>query len=227
MNNLSGIKIISLDFFRTLVAVDDSYEFVWRNFLGENYTNEKGLRYWNRATETLSDIFNRASVSDEFKNVRSLFEGTYTTLFAEMELEYDPKIAADFLVQGHQKQSLYKDVKPFFERIKGKYEVCLSTDADIELLENIRQIYNFDEVFVSEALGAYKLNPKFFRRVLSHYKCPPEQILHIGDSHTDIVQPKRLGIQTCWINRYNQKWKYDIKPDYEVKSLLEIADLLG
>jgi putative hydrolase of the HAD superfamily len=227
MNSLAGIKIISLDLFRTLIAVDDSYQFVWHQFLGKDYTEEKALQHWNRASEILNDVFTRAALADEFKNVRVLFGETYRTLFSEIHLDYDPQVAAGILIEGHKRRKLFDDVIPFFTRVKGKYNICLSTDADREILEDIRQIHEFDRVFVSEEIGAYKLNPKFFTEVLAQYKVPPEIILHIGDSHTDVMQPKQLGIKTCWINRYNQDWRYDIKPDFEVKSLLEIAELLG
>jgi len=52
----------------------------------------------------------------------------------------------------------------------------------------------------------YKPNPRFFKNMLNHYKVKPENILHIGDSKSDIVTPKQLGVQTCWLNRRNSKW---------------------
>jgi putative hydrolase of the HAD superfamily len=94
------------------------------------------------------------------------------------------------------------------------------------MLENINDIYPFNNRFISEELQAYKPNPRFFKNMLNHYKVKPENILHIGDSKSDIVTPKQLGVQTCWLNRRNSKWEYSVKPDFEVKSLLEILDIL-
>ena len=88
------------------------------------------------------------------------------------------------------------------------------------------ELYDFDKIFVSEDLQAYKLNPNFFNQVIQYYNISPEGILHIGDSKSDIIAPKQLGIKTCWVNRHHQKWEQPIKPDFEVKSLLEIPDLL-
>ncbi|MDD5191026.1 MAG: HAD family hydrolase [Dehalococcoidales bacterium] len=227
MSNLSGIKIISLDLFRTLVTVDDSYEWVWRQFLGANYTNEKARRYWDRAGEIISANINAVEVRGEFKNVFQIFEDTYTALFDEIHLDYAPHIAAGVLSQGHKNQRVYEDVAPFFNRLQNKFEVCLSTDADCDLVQGYKDIYPFGQLFISEEIKSYKSGAKFFEHVLDHYKVPPQQILHIGDSHRDIIQPKKLGIKTCWINRDNQIWRHDVKPDFEVKSLLEIADLLG
>ena len=68
----------------------------------------------------------------------------------------------------------------------------------------------------------YKLNPGFFRYIIDYYNLPPANMLHIGDSKSDIITPKQLGIRTCWLNRRNLKWDHAVKPDFEVKSLLEI-----
>jgi putative hydrolase of the HAD superfamily len=62
--------------------------------------------------------------------------------------------------------------------------------------------------------------------VLNQYKVKPENILHIGDSKSDIMTPTKLGIQTCWLNRRDLKWKDATKPNFEVKTLLEILDIL-
>jgi FMN phosphatase YigB (HAD superfamily) len=147
-------------------------------------------------------------------------------IFSEIHLDYDPRMAASVLIQGHKMDRFFDDAKPFIKEIKQKYTVCLSTDCDTEMLGNINELYDFDKMFVSEDLQVYKLNPKFFKHVIKHYNVSPENILHIGDSESDIIAPRQLGIITCWLNRNNHKWDQAIKPDFEVKSLLEILDIL-
>ena len=93
------------------------------------------------------------------------------------------------------------------------------------MITDIKQLYSFNRIFVSEELRAYKLNPKFFNYVIDYYKLKPENILHIGDSLSDIVTPKKLGILTCWLNRDNKKWSHEVQPDFEVKSLLDILEI--
>jgi FMN phosphatase YigB (HAD superfamily) len=75
-------------------------------------------------------------------------------------------------------------------------------------------------------LRAYKANPRFFTQVLDFYQLQPGNILHIGDARSDILTPTQMGIQTCWLNRTGKTWQNEIKPDYEVKSLLEVLDIL-
>ena len=96
------------------------------------------------------------------------------------------------------------------------------------MLEGLDRLFVFEKVFASEELRAYKAHPRFFSQVLEFYKLEPANILHIGDSKMDILTPGRMGLQTCWLNRSdNLTWNYDVKPDYEVESLLEILDILN
>jgi HAD superfamily hydrolase (TIGR01549 family) len=227
MNKLSSIKIISLDLGGTLISVYESYDYVWKEFLRENYTDEFAKKNWDRSTEIVLENMHKAALNgDKFNNVRSIFENAYMQIFSEIHLDYDPRMAASVLIQGHKMDRFFDDAKPFIKEIKQKYTVCLSTDCDTEMLGNINELYDFDKMFVSEDLQVYKLNPKFFKHVIKHYNVSPENILHIGDSESDIIAPRQLGIITCWLNRNNHKWDQAIKPDFEVKSLLEILDIL-
>jgi FMN phosphatase YigB (HAD superfamily) len=227
MDKIQNIKIISLDLFQTLVSVDESIEYVWREFLKENYTEEFAAKYWEKANEIVFENLHQAALTEaKFVNVRSIFENSYTQIFSEIHLDYDPKRAASILIQGHKMNRLFNDVKPFFKELKHKYTICLSTDCDTEMLGNISGLFEFDKLFVSEDLQAYKLNPKFFKHVIEYYHTLPENILHVGDGNSDIFAPKQLGIKTCWLNRNNNQWNQAVKPDFEVNSLLEIPDLL-
>jgi putative hydrolase of the HAD superfamily len=227
MMKASNIKVVSIDLYRTLVDIDLSAESVWKVFLGENYTSDLGLKYWNRATDILiANLFAAAADDRHFKSTRTIFADSYTSLFKEISLDYDPQKAAGALIDGHKTRNLFPDAIPFLAKAGRKYPICLSTDSDVEMLEGITEIYPFDTMFVSEELKTYKMNPRFFRRVIDHYQTGPENILHIGDSQQDIVTPKKLGMATCWLNRHNHDWKHAVKPDFEVKSLMEVLDIL-
>jgi HAD superfamily hydrolase (TIGR01549 family) len=228
MKNISAIKIISTDLFRTLVKVDENREFIWRTFMGENYEDTIAQQYWERATEILFNIFDSAAVqTDPFKNIRDIFIESFTLLFEELGFQYDPQTAAETLFQGHKLDNLFDDTRPFLKAAGTRYPVCLSTDCDTDMLDGIENIYSFDTIFFSEQMRTYKAHPRFFNEVLQHYRLKPENILHIGDSKSDILTPKQLGLQTCWLNRSGEEWKHAIKPDFEVRSLLDILEILG
>ena len=227
MKKVNNIKIISIDLFRTIVDIEQTPEMIWQLFLRENFPDEISRKYYWIADEIMGRRWDAAGTDDKhFKTVRTVLEDTVAELFCEIKLDYDPKLAAGILMGDHNLQNIFADAKPFLEKVGQKYPICLSTDCDIEMIENIDKIYTFDKIFISETLRMYKLNPGFFRHIINHYNLPPENILHIGDTKSDIITPKQLGIITCWLNRRNLKWDQKIKPDFEVKSLLEILDLL-
>ena len=83
--------------------------------------------------------------------------------------------------------------------------------------------------FTTEALGTYKTGSdgKFFSAVIEYYNEDPGRIIHIGDSLSDIIGASEAGIVTCWLNRKGREWGHDIRPDYEVTSLIGAAAVLG
>lgn len=225
--SLADIKVISLDVFRTLVAVDGIYEYVWTKLLGDKYTNEIGKRNWERATEIFLLKLKEAAIETNcFKNTRTIIQETYSQLFREIELDFNPSIAAGILIEGHRIGKYFDDVRPFIENIGRNRTICLSTDCDTDMLADIGSLYPFDYIFISEQLKAYKANPKFFTEVINYYSVKPENILHIGDSQSDIVTPKKMGILTCWLNRDGGKWNHPVRPDFEISSLEDAVNLL-
>ena len=82
----------------------------------------------------------------------------------------------------------------------------------------------FDEVYISEEMGYDKPDVRFFDQLLKKHPNKDEMVI-IGDSLTsDIQSGINLGIPTIWFNRTN---KVSTKPDYEIKSLNEIFDILN
>ncbi|MBN1188773.1 MAG: HAD family hydrolase [Dehalococcoidales bacterium] len=126
----------------------------------------------------------------------------------------------------HRRNTPFPDAVPFLRAAGKKYPICLSIDCDLEMITSAREMYPFDKIFVSKELRAYKFDPRFFRQVISHYDLKPENILHIGDSRSDIVKPRQLGIISCWLNRENKKWSDTVQPDFAVRSLGEVLEIL-
>jgi FMN phosphatase YigB (HAD superfamily) len=224
---IADVKVISLDVFRTLVPIDESYAYVWSKFLGEKYTDDAGQRNWSRGTEILLEkLQSAAQDTKKFKNIRAVFEETYTQLFKEIKSDFNPAVAAGILMKVNRAGKYYDDVRPFLKMVGEKHTICLSTDCDMEMIANIDALYPFDSIFVSEKLQTYKANPRFFTQVINHYSVKPENILHIGDAQSDIVTPKMVGMLTCWLNRDGDKWENKVKPDFEVASLHDVVNLL-
>lgn len=224
MSEISNVKIVSIDLFGTLVNVRQSRDAIWQVFLGKDYTEELGHRYWDMADVILRRKVNENSTT--FKSVRTMFNETYTELFNEINIGYDPVLAADVLMKGHNLQNIYPDTRQFLNSIGTRYQTCLSSDCDMEMIMGISNLHPFDAVFSSEQLGYYKSSTEFWMHLLDHYNIIPESIIHIGDANSDIIIPKQMGIITCWLNRNNRKWENQVKPDFVVNSLGEVSEIL-
>ncbi len=86
-----------------------------------------------------------------------------------------------------------------------------------------------DGVFLSEALGAEKPSPAFFRTVLDAIR--PErldEVMIVGDSLTsDMLGGMNAGIVTCWYNRKGIPVPEGYRIDHVIGNLWELLPLLG
>jgi 2-haloacid dehalogenase len=84
----------------------------------------------------------------------------------------------------------------------------------------------FEQVFISEEVGAAKPTKAYFETVFAALGQPPrEKVLIIGDSlSSDIKGGLDYGIDACW---YNPKGKStDLPVTYQIRHLNQLAELL-
>jgi len=162
-------------------------------------------------------------------NLKSLFTPCFLEITKELGIDFNPDEAVRIFLDEHGRATSYEDATMFFQLIGDSIPVCLVSDADNEMILPLLERFKFDKVFISEKVRSYKNEPKgrIFREVLTHYNINPKKIIHIGDSSSDIIGANKFGITTCWINRYDYGWRYNISPDYIIKSLIEVIDILG
>jgi len=227
---MNEYKVVSVDMFGTLVDVDSVVHPFWRAFLQDAYTVELADKYWNRASELTFKYFDEQVIQKrQFVSLRLISEKCFARLFSEIGLNYDPEEAAGILAPHYPLCALYSDTTTFLNSVGNKYPICISSDTDDDMLGDLVHLYPFEHIFTSDQLQAYKANSggRFFSAVIAHYGVRPEEIIHIGDQNSDVVGASESGITTCWLNRNNRKWSHEIKPDYEVKSLIEAASIIG
>ncbi len=86
----------------------------------------------------------------------------------------------------------------------------------------------FKNIFVSDEMGVAKPQKAFFDHCLKESGFPDKsEILVIGDTlGSDILGAQRAGIKSCWMNPNNEICPPDIKPNYEIKSLKDLYDII-
>ncbi len=211
--------------FRTLVDLESRKVAQWQMLLKDKYTIELA----QECDAHLDNSWLKHSQQDKFLSVKSMFMMCFTELHSRIDFELDPPEATEMWAQQHSLSEPFGDSMLFLNSVGKEYPICLASDTDDDMLGTLKQMYAFDNIFTSEQLGSYKANAdgKFFSAIINHYRVRPEEIIHIGDSDSEIIGASKAGVIACWLNRTGIKWSHDIEPDYEVDSLIEAASILG
>ena len=215
--------------FQTLVDVNTRVPSIWQRILKDKYTTEAEERCVKLVSNKVHNGFHEGvSTTIKFNNLKTLFAPWFEEISIETELGFNAQDAVEIFLSEHGNASLYDDTLRFFELIDGQVPICLVSDADNNMVEPLLKKFRFDSVFISESIGFYKndAESRIFLKVLEHYQIKPERVLHIGDSSSDIRGASKVGIKSCWINRNGLEWRYGGKPDYIIKSLEEVLDII-
>lgn len=225
-----NFKVVSLDMFQTLVDVNSRRHQVFKKILGDSYSPIFAEECWDDANKILVKYFSKyVNEQGAFYNTKYIFENCYKELFSVKGIQFEPKIGAEILASEHGYSDCYEDTEMFLEYVRKYYPICLVSDTDFDMVTPLLERFKFDKVFLSEELKYYKFSNESstFNRVLDYYKVNPNEIIHVGDSYSDVAGANRVGITTCWLNRNKVEWKHELQPDYIVSSLIDVAKLLG
>ncbi len=126
------------------------------------------------------------------------------------------------------------DVKKTLEILAPDYQIGLISNTGVtpgEILNKILEKYNilqyFDLTVYSDETGLFKPHPKMFEIPLDKFKCSPQNAIHIGDLlETDIRGAKDFKMNTIWINDMNSPKPTNILPDYEIKQISEVIQII-
>ncbi|NMB40866.1 MAG: HAD family hydrolase [Firmicutes bacterium] len=227
---MKNLAVISVDMFQTLVNINSRREHFWKRFPLRGLTKDLAEKYWSLTAELIfksyDELFRR---EQEFISSRTIMENSFKQLSLQTGLDFQPREAAQILIEEHGLSSPYEDTEEFLNTVGEHFPICVVSDADDDMILPLMGLYRFDKLFTSEQYQAYKGSPgsKIFHAVIDHYGVAPHKILHIGDSKHDVLGAKRAGLKACWLNRKGRKWQNGPKPTCTVTSLSEIILRLG
>ena len=158
-------------------------------------------------------------------------EDLFRALFLRYPSSADPKEAGLRFMRMMQRPSiLCESAEEVLKALKGKYTVCVATNATSALQRvRIRPIEQYlDGVYISEEVGFIKPLPPFFLKILQDLGVKKEDCLMVGDSlSSDVAGANNVGMDSCWLNRKQRINDSGIMPTYEIRSLKELLVLLG
>ena len=115
---------------------------------------------------------------------------------------------------------------------KGKYTLVAVTNGTKIAQEKKLHLSGldevFDEIFISEMVGAEKPNKAYFDYVFEKLGITnKKEVLLIGDSLTsDMKGGVIAGVDTCWFNPLHHPNTLDISITYEIDDLAELENII-
>lgn len=168
----------------------------------------------------------------EISRERLLVE-RHRVLFDELGLPYEPELTEhcyrSHLGEGH---CFVEGAEALLAYLAPRYRLFLASngvvDTQYSRLESAGIGHYFEKIFISDELGFSKPDVRFFDCCFSAIEgFRREEALMIGDSLTsDIKGGANAGIRTCWFNPKARPRRFGIEPDYEIRSLDELRDIL-
>lgn len=157
----------------------------------------------------------------------------FEILFRELGVVRDPaETCARYeghLAEGH---IFLPGAPELLETLAPRYQLHLASNGAAfvqrQRLESAGILPYFQNIFISEEMGADKPKPEFFHLCFAAIPdFDPAKALMVGDSLTsDIRGGRNAGIRTCWFNPKDKPARPDIRPDHTIRRLEELPPLL-
>jgi 2-haloacid dehalogenase len=129
------------------------------------------------------------------------------------------------------------DTVPALESLAERFRLGIISNVDDDLFAATRKklaAVEFDFVVTAQQIQSYKPSYRNFEEAIRRSGLSKDEILHAGQSlYHDIAPANALGIQNVWVNRPSIRpgsgaaRPGTATPNYEVRSLAELAALLG
>ena len=130
---------------------------------------------------------------------------------------------------------LIKGTKDILESLSSKYKMGIISDSGFTPAMVLRKVLMkngvldlFDVTVFSDETGFNKPHRIMFEKGLSNLFVKPSEALHVGDLlQTDIAGAKAFGMKAVWLNKEGQNPAEATKPDFTIKKIHEIIDVLN
>ena len=157
----------------------------------------------------------------------------FAELFEVLEVTADPKETAenymDNLSEGYY---FLPGAEESVQRLALKHRLYIASNGTARVQEKRLASSGlnryFERIFISQNIGVNKPDKGFFDGCFAQIpNFDPAKAMIVGDSiSSDIRGGKNAGILTCWVNPKGKIAPPEDKPDFEIKSITELEELL-
>lgn len=96
----------------------------------------------------------------------------------------------------------------------------------LEEVREVRKIANHCEIgqYFDEILGGPKSKVENLKHVLKKHKLTPQEVLYIGDAHSDIIASKKVKVKSILLGKKHmyEKLKEDLQADFRFSNLCDV-----
>jgi 2-haloacid dehalogenase len=208
---MSRPKLIAFDCFGTLVTNEnDEWVATFDSICQDQGFGVDGLalhREWGtREVNFRKTRTNMASPPDSppFRTYFEAWRDAFRDTFTAMGLEGDADVAAGRCIDAISHREAFPEVSAAIATLNAQVPLAVMSNADDRFLYGTldHNGWAFDPVISSEAVKAYKPDPRAFQAICTAADVSPEDVLYVGDSpYDDTHGAKLVGMRTVLINR--------------------------
>lgn len=156
----------------------------------------------------------------------------FAVLFRELGKDVDPTACAR-AYEGNLSQGHYflPGAEEAVKSLHEKYRLFLASNGTARVqqgrLTSAGLYPYFEKVFISQEIGFNKPSREYFDACFARIPgFEPGKAIMVGDSLTsDVLGGINAGLTTVWVNPEGKPWG-SIRPDYEIKALSQLEELL-
>ncbi len=231
MNQTGQIKAISFDGDMTLWDFEKVMRHSLSLALAELRRRVPGQSSSDLTIDKMIEI--RNSVAAELKGkIVNLEEIRFHAFKRTVEFvgDADDALAGDlntlYLKHRFEDIELYPDVIPTMDFLRRDFSIGLLSNGN-GYPERCGLPGRFSFVVFSQDVGVEKPDAGMFFAACKLAGCAPCELMHIGDSlESDVAGVNGIGAVSVWLNRDAKQNDSGIVPDYEIRSLTELADIV-
>jgi len=221
---LNWPKAITFDCYGTLIDWEGEIQLIFREILKKNGVEHFDVVALQRHWEDIQFDY----IQNQYLPYKEVLKNTLPMAFNYFSYPFTDK-DTEYFSASMGKWRPFSDTKSALLEIKKHTKIALLTNTDDHIIEETvkRLGIEFDEIVTAEQACAYKANHNGFHLLLKKLGLDKSEILHTGFGFKyDIVPASRLGITSCWINRYGETRPVDVKENYLVGDMKTFSILV-
>ena len=232
----ASIRLITFDCYGTLIDWENGMLAALRPLLSRPLLPKDGRRVSDLQILELYGEIEAELESGPFLPYRQVLSQAAREIGHRLGIEVSAEDSSAF-AESLTRWEPFIDTVPALQSLATRFRLGIISNVDDDLFAATRKklaAVEFDFVVTAQQMQSYKPSHKNFQEAIRRSGLSKDQILHAGQSlYHDIAPANALGIQNVWVNRPSIRpgsgaaRQGKATPNYKVRSLAELAALLG